>query len=59
MDKKKDTPAQSTRRQFAKRAYVAPVVLAAIKATESVASAQSGPPGAPQPAPAPPTIASN
>jgi hypothetical protein len=52
MENKNNTPQEPTRRQFAKRAYVAPVVLAAIKATESVADAQS------QPQPAAPTIAS-
>lgn len=52
MDNKKNDQAsqpQSTRREFGKRAYMAPAILAAIKATESVANAQ---------APAPPTIAS-
>ena len=52
MDKKSNNPQEPTRRDFTKRAYVAPVVLAAIKATESVANAQ----GVPQPVP--PTIAS-
>lgn len=47
-----ETQQQATRREFGKRAYMAPVILAAIKATESVASAQ------PVPAPAPPTVAS-
>ena len=42
---------KATRREFGKRAYMAPAILAAIKATESVANAQ--------PAPAAPTIATN
>ncbi len=43
MEKKNDTQKQSTRREFGKRAYMAPAILAAIKATESVANAQSAP----------------
>ena len=51
-NKSKQPETQATRRDFAKKAYVVPAVLAAIKATESVANAQ------PAPQPAPPTIAS-
>ena len=35
------TPKQTTRRGFSKKAYMAPAILAAIKATETVASAQA------------------
>jgi len=41
----KPSEPKATRREFGKKAYMVPAVLAAIKATESVANAQS--PGAP------------
>jgi|GEM_PF-5153703 len=54
MDTKKpneNLETQATRREFGRKAYIVPAVLAAIKATESVANAQLAP------APPPPTIA--
>ena len=50
-NKPKQPETQATRRDFAKKAYVVPAVLAAIKASESVANAQPFPVS-------PPTIAS-